>query len=65
MLFPTVKKVNLSKNEIIIVELFEGKRIAGVVDEVCDGYFYMRASNDPYSYRERFSFKVDRVIKLN
>jgi len=67
LLFPVIKKVNLNLNEIIGVHLHEGRKIIGVVDEVCeDGeHFWIRTSPNPNSYRERFSFKIDRVIKLS
>lgn len=67
LLFPVIKKVGLKLNEIIGVHLHEGRKIIGVVDEVCeDGeHFWIRISPNPNSYRERFSFKIDRVIKLS
>jgi hypothetical protein len=67
LLFPVIKKVDLKINEIIGVHLYEGRSIIGVVDEVCeDGeHFWIRTSPNHNSHRERFSFKIDRVIKLS
>jgi hypothetical protein len=67
LLFPVIKKVNIKVNEIIGLQLHEGRCIIGVVDEICDDgeHFWLRASTDILSQRERFSFKIDRVIKLN
>jgi hypothetical protein len=65
MLFSTVKKVNLQKNEVVIVELYEGERIAGIVDDINGEHFWLRASPDPNSKKAKFSFKIDKVIKLN
>lgn len=67
-LFPTLKKQKVQLNEVVIVELGDdGKRIAGVVDEICeDGeHFWLRISPDPKSNRYKFSFKLDQIIKLN
>jgi len=68
VLFPTLRKVVVKLNEVVIVELGDDhKRIAGVVDEICeDGeHFYLRLSPDPLSSRYKFSFKLDQIIKLN
>ena len=67
LLFPVIKKVELKLNEIIGVQLHEGRRIVGVVDEICNDneHFWIRVSPNPNSHRERFSFKIDRVIKLS
>lgn len=67
-IFTTIKKQKVYINEIVIVELGDdGKRIAGVVDEICDDgeHFWMRISPDPNSDRYKFSFKLDQIIKLN
>lgn len=67
LLFPVIKRVDIKPNEIIGVQLFEGRRIIGVVDEICNDkeHFWLRVSPDPNSKRERFSFKIDQVIKLS
>jgi len=67
LLFPVIKKVDIKLNEVIGVHLYEGKRIIGVVDEICDDgeHFWLRVSPQKDSFKERFSFKIDRVIKLN
>jgi hypothetical protein len=67
LLFPVIKKVDIKPNEIIGVHLHEGRKIIGVVDEICADkeHFWLRISPDPNSLRERFSFKIDRVIKLS
>ena len=67
LLFPVIKKVDIRLNEVIGVHLHEGRRIIGVVDEICydKEHFWLRISPDPNSFRERFSFKIDRVIKLS
>lgn len=67
LLFPVIKKLDIRLNEVIGVHLYEGKKIIGVVDEVCDDgeHFWLRVSPDKGSFRERFSFKIDRIIKLN
>lgn len=66
LLFPTIKKVPIELNEIIGVRLYEGKTIIGIVDEICKDkeHFWIRSSEDPSSARERCSFKLDQVIKL-
>ena len=67
LLFPVIKKVDIKLNEVIGVHLYEGRKIIGVVDEICDDgeHFWLRVSPEKNSFRERFSFKIDRVIKLN
>jgi hypothetical protein len=67
LLFPIIKKENIHINEIVGVHLHEGRRIYGVVDEICsDGeHFWLRVAPSLDSHRERFSFKIDRIIKLN
>lgn len=68
ILFPTLKKQEIKINEIVIVELGDdGKRIVGVVDEICeDGeHFWLRVNPNPKSNRYKFSFKLDQIIKLN
>lgn len=67
LLFSVIKKVDIKLNEIIGVQLHEGRRIVGVVDEICNDkeHFWLRVSPDSNSHRERFSFKIDRVIKLS
>jgi len=67
LLFPVIKKVDIKPNEVIGVHLYEGKKIIGVVDEICDDgeHFWLRVSPEKNSFKERFSFKIDRVIKLN
>ena len=67
LLFPVIKKVDISIDEIIQVKLYEGNTIVGVVDEICnDGeHFWLRVSPEKSSFRERFSFKIDRIFKLN
>ncbi len=65
MLFPTIKKVPVRKNEEVTVKLHEGQVIAGVIDELRGDYFWLRVSPEPDSYRYKFSFKIDQVIKLN
>jgi len=67
LLFPVIKRVDIKLNEVVGVHLYEGKKIIGVVDEICDDndHFWLRISPDENSFRERFSFKIDRVIKLN
>ena len=67
LLFPVIKRVDIKINEIVGVRLFEGHSIVGVVDEICNDkeHFWLRISPDPNSKRERFSFKIDQVIKLN
>jgi hypothetical protein len=65
MLFPTIKKVPVREGEVVTVRLFEGQLIAGVIDEVCGDDFWLRRSPDPNSYRSKFSFKIDQVIKLS
>jgi hypothetical protein len=67
LLFPTINKLNISVGELVIVSLFEGKDIAGVIDEICDDkeHFWLRSSKDPNSNRQRFSFRIDKVVKLN
>jgi hypothetical protein len=67
LLFPIIKRVDIKLNEIIGVHLLEGRRIIGVVDEICNDkeHFWLRVSPDPNSRRERFSFKIDQVIKLS
>jgi hypothetical protein len=67
LLFPVIKKVPIEIGEIVGVQLHEGRDIIGVVDEICSDkdHFWLRISPDPNSRRERFSFKIDRVIKLN
>lgn len=66
LIFPTIKRIPIQLEELIGVKLHEGKRIIGVVDEICDDkeHFWIRASFDPNSERERCSFKLDQVIKL-
>ena len=67
LLFPVVKKIDIKINEVVCVYLNENKKIAGIVDEICDDdeHFWLRASSDLNSKRERFSFKLDQVVKLN
>jgi hypothetical protein len=67
LLFPIIKKVDIKLNEVIGVQLYEGRKIVGVVDEICDDkeHFWLRVSPEKNSTRERFSFKIDRVIKLS
>jgi len=67
LLFPIIKKVDIKLDEVIGVHLHEGRKIIGVVDEICDDgeHFWLRVSPEKNSFRERFSFKIDRVIKLN
>ena len=67
LLFPVIKRVDIKINEIVGVQLYEGNSIIGVVDEVCSDkeHFWLRVSPDVNSKRERFSFKIDRVIKLS
>lgn len=65
MLFPTIKKVAVRKDELVAVRLHEGSIIAGVVDEICGDSFWLRRSQDPDSHRAKFSFKIDQVIKLD
>ena len=67
LLFPVIKKVAVKINEVIGLHLHEGRRIIGVVDEICADkeHFWLRISPDPNSLRFRFSFKIDRIIKLS
>lgn len=65
MLFPTIKKVPVRKNELVIVKLLEGEVIAGVVDEIKGDSFWLRSSQDPNSYRSKLSFKIDQIVKLD
>lgn len=67
LLFPVVKKVPIKIGEIVGVRLAEGKQIIGIIDELSSDkeHFWLRISEDPSSRRERFSFKIDSVIKLN
>lgn len=67
LLFPVILKVKINIGETIGVKIFEGKEIMGIVDEICeDGeHFWLRATQDPNSRRERFNFKIDQVIKLS
>lgn len=65
MLFPTIKKVPVAINEVVTVKLHEGRIIAGVIDDIRGDSFWLRASPDPNSYRSKFSFKIDQIIKLN
>ena len=65
MLFTTIKKVPVTKNEVVAVRIHEGETIAGVVDDIRGDTFWLRASPDPDSYRSKFSFKIDQIIKLN
>ena len=67
-LFKTLKRFSVSPNEKVIVILGDdAKRIAGVIDEICDDgeHFWMRTSPSPYSDRYKFSFKLDQIVKLN
>lgn len=67
-LFKTIRRFDVSPNEKVIVILGDdGKRIAGVIDEICDDgeHFWMRVSPDPNSNRYKFSFKLDQIVKLN
>jgi len=48
--------------------LHEGKVIAGFVDKIDDTHFWLRSKKDPNDYnifREKFSFKIDEVVRLN
>lgn len=67
LLFPVIKKIPISIGETIGLKLFEGRNIFGIVDEICvDGeHFWLRTSPNSNSYRERFSFKIDQIVKLN
>jgi hypothetical protein len=65
MLFPTIKKVHIRKDEVVAVKLHEGEVIAGVVDDIIGDSFWLRVSKEPGSKRAKFSFKIDQVIKLN
>jgi uncharacterized Fe-S cluster-containing protein len=65
MIFNTITKVSIKKNEVVGVRLHEGKSIIGVVDSIEKDHFWLRISPDPNSQRERFSFKIDQIIKLN
>jgi|GEM_PF-3259404 hypothetical protein len=67
LLFPVIKKVDIKLDEIVGVHLYQGRKIIGVVDEICnDGeHFWLRVSPEKGSFRERFSFKIDSVIKLD
>jgi hypothetical protein len=65
MLFPTIKKVPVRKDEVVAVRLHEGQTIAGVIDDIRGDTFWLRASPDSNSYRSKFSFKIDQIIKLN
>ena len=67
LLFPVIQPVNIKVNEIIGLHLHEGHKIIGVVDEICSDkeHFWLRISPEANSKRERFSFKIDRVIKLS
>lgn len=65
MIFNTITKVDVKKDEVVLVRLHEGKSIAGVVDQIDGEHFWLRISPDPNSKKERFSFKIDQIIKLN
>ena len=67
LMFPVIKKVDIKVNEIVGVQLHEGRKIVGIVDEICSDkeHFWIRVSPERGSYRERFSFKIDQVIKLS
>jgi hypothetical protein len=64
-LFPTIKKVNVSKDEIVLVKLHEGNIIAGVIDDITKDHFILRTSPDPNSIKARFSLRIDQIVKLN
>jgi len=68
MLFPTLAKQPLKVDELVLVKLHEGKVIAGFVDKIDDTHFWLRSKKDPNDYnifREKFSFKIDEVVRLN
>jgi len=69
LLFPVIRnrRVNFSVGEIVGVRMIEGRCIVGIVDEVCSDkeHFWLRSSLDLFSKRERFSLKIDQIIKLN
>jgi hypothetical protein len=67
LLFPVIQKVKISIGELIGVNLYQGKNVIGIVDEICSDkeHFWIRASNDLNAYRERCSFKLDQVVKLS
>jgi len=68
MLFPILSKQPLNVDELVLVKLHEGKVIAGFVDKIDDTHFWLRSAknpNDKNIFREKFSFKIDEVVRLN
>ena len=68
MIFPTLSKQPLKVDELVLVKLYEGKVIAGFVDKTDEEHFWLRSKKDPNDkdiVRERFSFKIDEVVRLN
>jgi len=65
MIFNTITRVSVQKDEVVGVRLHEGTSIIGVVDKVEKEHFWLRISPDPESKKERFSFRIDQIIKLN
>lgn len=65
-LFPVLKRVEVSIDEIVCVHLGDdGKCIAGVIDEIDGEHFWLRISPDKNSDRYKFSFELDQIVKLN
>ena len=65
MLFPTIKKVPVTINEVVTVRLHEGRIFAGVIDDIRVDSFCWGAAPDPIANGSNSSFKLNQIIKLN
>jgi len=65
MLFKTIVQPKVDVDELVIIKLMEGTRVAGIVDKIDKDYIWLRASKDKNSHVEKFNLKVDQVIKMN